>query len=330
MRFSFSFLILFISLSVFSPFLKAQSISPFEPKGMIQNPADMKDKTYNFFLSKRFKTATQQRDSVHKDLVKTKVLFGKDSTQRNAIKDSLTTAFNELTKQHQTLTKSAARLAEDNKLLNKKFSEFIESSTSNTDKMNLALEQKNRELEQKNKDLEEREARLKELELVSRKQDSISKALKNLIHKALLNFNNKELTIELKNGKVYISFSDEFLFKSGSADVENKGLDALRKVAEVINADDKIGVLIEGHTDNVPLKSPRLKDNWDLSAARSLSVVRLLSESYHVSPEKLTAAGRGEFMPKASNETAEGKAKNRRIEIILTPDLSELYDMIYQ
>ena len=122
--------------------------------------------------------------------------------------------------------------------------------------------------------------------------------------------------------------SDKLLFKSGSAEVEEKGLDALKKLAEVLNNNKDVGVMIEGHTDNIPIKTAQFKDNWDLSVARATNIVRMLDEVHQVDAKNLTAAGRGEYMPKASNETAEGRAKNRRTEIILSPKLDELYKLI--
>ena len=132
----------------------------------------------------------------------------------------------------------------------------------------------------------------------------------------------------MKNGKVYVSLSDKLLFKSGSAAIEEKGLDAIRTLAEVLLKNADIDVLIEGHTDNIPIKTAKYEDNWALSADRALSIVRLLSVTHGVNPKRLEAAGRGEFYPKASNDTPEGRAKNRRTEIILSPKLDELYKLI--
>jgi len=160
------------------------------------------------------------------------------------------------------------------------------------------------------------------------RQDSIVNNLNNIVKNALLGFNPDELSVQMKNGKVYVSMSDKLLFKSGSADVEAKGKDALKKLAGVLNKSANIDILIEGHTDTVPIKTPVYKDNWDLSAARATSVVRLLTNEYQLDPKRLTASGKGEFFPVASNKTPEGKAKNRRTEIILSPKLDELFKLI--
>jgi chemotaxis protein MotB len=196
-----------------------------------------------------------------------------------------------------------------------------ESSMSKTEQLNIALKEKG-DL------LQIREKKLAELEAIIKRQDSLTNALSDIVKKALLSFNSDELTVEMKNGKVYVSLSDKLLFKSGSADVEEKGLDAIKKLAEVLNKNMEIDVLVEGHTDNKPIKTAVFADNWDLSTARANNIVRLLSSNYAVEPKRLTAAGRGEYQPKANNEIAEGRAKNRRTEIILSPKLDELYKII--
>jgi chemotaxis protein MotB len=183
-------------------------------------------------------------------------------------------------------------------------------------------------LKEKGELLVAREKKLAELEAIIKRQDSLTNALSDIVKKALLSFNSDELTVEMKNGKVYVSLSDKLLFKSGSADVEEKGLDAIKKLSDVLNKNTEIDVLVEGHTDNKPIKTAVFADNWDLSTARANNIVRLLSGNYAVDPKRLTAAGRGEFQPKANNETAEGRAKNRRTEIILSPKLDELYKII--
>jgi chemotaxis protein MotB len=189
---------------------------------------------------------------------------------------------------------------------------------------------KNREqkLAAKEKELAERQRRIEELERIIAEQDSIAKRLNRLLKEALLGFKSDELTIEIKNGKVYVSMSDKLMFKSGSAKVESKGREALAILGRVINQNTEFEILIEGHTDNVPISTSRYKDNWDLSVDRATSMVRILADEHKVDETRMTAAGRGEFMPRASNDSAEGRAKNRRTEIILSPKLDELMNMI--
>ncbi len=176
--------------------------------------------------------------------------------------------------------------------------------------------------------LQQREARLRELESILRRQDSVLNLLNTSVKNALLGFSPDELTVEMKNGKVYVSMSDKLLFKSGDANVEVKGKEALKKLAEVLNKNTDVSIAIEGHTDNVPIKTALYKDNWDLSAARATNVVRLLSVEYGMDARRLTASGKGEYFPVADNSTTEGKAKNRRTEVVLSPKLDELMKLI--
>jgi chemotaxis protein MotB len=213
-------------------------------------------------------------------------------------------------------------------MLRKDYNDLKMSSGSTVANLSDDLKKKQAELEKKENDLKDKETRLKELERIVTRQDSIMSALTNTVKKALLGFSPDELTVYMKDGKVYVSMSDKLLFKSGSAEVENKGKEAIQKLAEVLNKNNDIGIAIEGHTDNVPIKTPLYKDNWDLSAARATNVVRLLTDEYKMDPHRLTAAGRGEFSPVADNSTPEGKAKNRRTEIVLSPKLDELLKAI--
>lgn len=176
--------------------------------------------------------------------------------------------------------------------------------------------------------LAEQTKELLELQKILSKQDSVVSAVNKLVQDALLGFDSDELKIEIKDGKLYITMQDKLLFESGKADVQEKGVDALKKLAEVLNKNEDINIEIEGHTDNVPINTEKYSDNWDLSVARATSIVRILTKKYKVDSKRITASGRGEYFPLESNSTDEGKAKNRRTEIILTPDLEELYKLL--
>ncbi len=209
------------------------------------------------------------------------------------------------------------------------------SSLSQSEQYSLALKQKTEEIEKKSTELfdkerllTERENSLNELKKVIAAQDSITNRLKNVLRNALLGFKSDELSVEMKNGKVYISMSDKLLFASGSTVVEDKGVQALKLLADVLNKNNEIGILIEGHTDNIPIKNAVYKDNWDLSVARATSIVRILVNDYKVSPGRLTASGKGEFSPRVDNSTPEGRAKNRRTDIILSPNLDEIMGLL--
>jgi chemotaxis protein MotB len=187
----------------------------------------------------------------------------------------------------------------------------------------LAAEQSR--LERLEKDLAARSRRVDELESVIAAKDAKMNALKNSLSEALTNFEGRGLTVEQRNGNVYVSMENKLLFSSGSWAVGAEGRRAVQQLGEVLADNPDIAVLIEGHTDNVPYGgSGQLKDNWDLSTKRATSIVQILRENSNIDPQNLTAAGRGEYAPIASNETAEGKAKNRRIEVILTPKLDEI------
>lgn len=203
--------------------------------------------------------------------------------------------------------------------------------------MQLDLEKQKMTLDQKQKDLEKlqneilgKSERINELEKSLNEQKEASEKLKNTIMGALTQFNAGELEVYSKDGKVYVSMSDKLLFKSGSTIVEPKGIEALGKLAEVIKKNQDIFVNIEGHTDNVPYSSSAgcIKDNWDLSLMRASSVLHILTEKYFVSRLQLMASGKGEFSPKASNVTADGKAQNRRTEIILTPKIDKVMQLL--
>jgi chemotaxis protein MotB len=153
-------------------------------------------------------------------------------------------------------------------------------------------------------------------------------ALKASIQKALLGFKNQGLTVEVRNGKVYVSMEEKLLFKSGSIEVDPKGQQALLELAKALNQNKEVSILVEGHTDNVPMKSPTIKDNLDLSVLRATSISRILTSKGAVDPKRVMSAGRGEHFPIDPADTPEARAKNRRTEIILTPKLDELLSIL--
>ncbi len=179
-------------------------------------------------------------------------------------------------------------------------------------------------------DLDNRERAITDLRARLQARDKAMTDLREKLKNALNQFPEADLSIEVRDGKVYIAISDKMLFKSGSDKVEPLGKEALHKVAEVMAIYTDMDLIIEGHTDNVPIKTAKYTDNWDLSVARATSVVRILTVVYGLSPTKVTPSGRGEFFPKASNETAEGKSKNRRTEIIIAPKLDEIQAMVWK
>ena len=192
-----------------------------------------------------------------------------------------------------------------------------------------ALATENARLAKLKKELEDRSNRVAELESVIASKDAAMTQLKDAISRALTDFEGKGLTVEQRDGKVYVSMENKLLFNSGSWAVGAEGRKAVKQLGSVLGVNPDIAVLIEGHTDNVPYKgNGTLTSNWDLSTKRATSIVNILRENANIHAENLTAAGRGEYAPVASNETAEGKAKNRRIEVILTPKLDELSKLL--
>jgi len=178
-------------------------------------------------------------------------------------------------------------------------------------------------------DLQKREARLKEVEDILRKRDEASTALKNKLQQALLGFQKNGLTVDIRNGKVYVSLADKLLFPSGSIVIDENGKAALKQFAVVLNKETDINIAVEGHTDDKKIINlGQIKDNWDLSVLRATSVARYLTEVEKVDPHRLTATGKSEFQPVDPGNTSEALAKNRRIEIVLTPKLDELYNLI--
>ncbi len=178
-------------------------------------------------------------------------------------------------------------------------------------------------------ELKKREARVSELEDILKKKDKAAADLRKKLSDALFNFENKGLTITQKNGKVYVSMDESLLFASGKTAVETKGAEALKDVAKVLEQNPDINVVVEGHTDDVPMKGAgEIKDNWDLSVMRATSVTKIMLTSAKIDPKRITSAGRGEFFPLDAAKTPDARKKNRRTEIILTPKLDELLKVL--
>ena len=192
------------------------------------------------------------------------------------------------------------------------------------------LDTKKTSLDQLTFELEKRNARLAELEKILDAQKKLVQDLKNKVSEALLGFENNGLTVTMKNGKVYVSLDEKLLFKSASWDIDANGKNALKKLAGVLEKNPDIQVTIEGHTDNVPYNpgNSQLKDNWDLSVKRATTVIRVLLEGSRIDAKRLTASGRSQYQPVDDHNTTDARQKNRRTEIILTPDLTELYNLI--
>ena len=159
-------------------------------------------------------------------------------------------------------------------------------------------------------------------------KDSLNLALVMNLKRSLSNIDDEDVQVEVKGGVVYVSISDKMLFRSGSSRITSQAMEVLEKLANIMNDHSDLNILVEGHTDNVPISNSCTKDNWDLSVKRATSVVRILEEEFYVAPERLTAAGRGDNIPKASNSTDEGRSINRRTEIIITPKMDQFFKLL--
>lgn len=232
--------------------------------------------------------------------------------------------------QTESLRADSAALANSNASLKNDISNMqanIDKLNGDINNLNKNVSSLNTEKGQTLEELQREQQRLKQLQTVLAQQRLQSKLLKDKMTEALKGFNSSDLTVVQKNGKVYVSLSENLLFPSGSAVVNTKGVDALSKLAAVLNLNSDVAVNIEGHTDSIPIKG-KYKDNWDLSTARSGAIVRILVDNYKVDPLRVIASGHSYFDPINSNTTTEGRAKNRRTEIILSPKLDEMYKLL--
>jgi chemotaxis protein MotB len=196
-------------------------------------------------------------------------------------------------------------------------------------KLQLELELKKKDLDQLNAELKLREQKIKELEDILKKKDDAIKDLKKKVSDALVGFEGNGLTVTQKNGKIYVSMDESLLFATGSTTVQSKGVEALKKLAKLLEANPDINIMVEGHTDDQPMNgSGEIKDNWDLSVMRATSVTKILLKNANIDAKRITAAGRGEHFPVDPAKTAEARKKNRRTEIILTPKLDELFKVL--
>lgn len=186
---------------------------------------------------------------------------------------------------------------------------------------------KQSQLSKSQQELAAQQRRLEQLQALMDQQKKAIQQIRQKMADALVGFNSNELTVAIKNGKVYVSLQENLLFPSGSAVVNPKGKEALGKLAAVLNANPEITIDIEGHTDSIPIRG-RYQDNWDLSTARAGSIVRILTIDYKVDPVRVVASGHSLYDPVQTNSTSEGRALNRRTEIILSPKLDELYKLL--
>ena len=221
-----------------------------------------------------------------------------------------------------SLKEDTARMAEETRALKERYAKLLADGSAEAARML-------RQIEQSQAELRQRSQRVDELESMLEARERSLEALRSKVADALLGFEGKGLTISTRGEKVYVSMDDKLLFKSGSFEIDPQGAKAVRELSYVLASNPDINILVEGHTDDVPYRGQgQLKDNLDLSAKRATTVTRLLLENKSIDPVRITAAGRGEYLPVAEGTTPEARAKNRRTEIILTPKMDELYELI--
>jgi len=259
-----------------------------------------------------------------------------DSIQNGKALTLLQNKYNELSDAYDLLTSKSSRyMAEKAKETKELLEELEQAQTALFEKedelnnLSNSLVIKEEELKLAEQELSARSIRVTELETIINRKDSMVTTLKKSISKALIGLEGEGLTIEQRNGKVYISLEEDLLFASGKFVVNSGGVTALNKLATALSTQLDLEILVEGHTDDIPLSGKGMvKDNWDLSVMRATNVVKVLTKNPSLNPLQLTAAGRAEFVPIASNETKEGRSSNRRIEMILSPNLDDLFDLL--
>ena len=204
-----------------------------------------------------------------------------------------------------------------------KLQESLDKSLTNASQNNISIEKLVDQINESNQ-------YIRHLVEVKSKSDSLNMVLTNNLTRSLSKEELKEVDVQVLKGVVYISLADNMLYKSGSYEINSRAAETLSKIAKIIKDYKDYDVLIEGNTDNVPIKKTNIRNNWDLSTLRASSVVQALQNDYGVDPKRLTAGGRGEYNPIASNDTEVGKQRNRRTQIIITPKLDEFMDLIGQ
>jgi chemotaxis protein MotB len=290
-------------------------------------------KTDNIGLQMQNKELELKLENLEKEMSKVKEdIAAAESSRNKALED-----YNKISARYGELQNAQEDLVKGNVKETQKLLSELQTAQQNLQKkedllrqLEQTLDTKKASLDELTFELEKKNARMAELEKILDTQKSIVQDLKNKVSEALLGFENNGLTVTKKNGKVYVSLDEKLLFKSASYEIDVNGKNALKKLAGVLEKNPDIQITIEGHTDNVPYNpgSGQLKDNWDLSVKRATTVVRVLLEGTKIDPKRLTASGRSQYLPVEENNTGDARQKNRRTEIVLTPDLTELYRLI--
>ena len=326
-----------ISLIILSVFLISSCITP-----KVYNELLDKHEIAKKNLTKNEKLILELRENLddkERDITNLNTLveqLRKDSIALNNDLVSCQKKYDDLSTTYDLLTSKSSRYMAEKAKETKELLGQLETTQSELfakedqlNKSTLELEEKERKLLDSQNELELRSLRVAELEAIINRKDSIVTALKQKISKALIGLEGDGLTIEQRNGKVYISLEEDLLFASGKYEINQTGKQALDKLSDALSYQKDLEILVEGHTDSIPLSGRGLvKDNWDLSVMRATSVVKRLTSNTNLDPTQLIAAGRSEFVPISSNLTSEGRGENRRIEMILSPNLDDLFKLL--
>jgi chemotaxis protein MotB len=326
-----------ISILIFSLFIFSSCITPKVYNELLdQHEMAKKNLTKNEKIILQLNETLDDKEKNIQSLTLLVQRLRTDSTNINNELVSFKKKHDDLSTTYDLLTSKSSRyMAEKAKEIKELLKQLEKTQTelfAKEDELNKSianLQEKERKLLNSQNELEQRSLRVAELETIINKKDSIVTALKQKISKALIGLEGDGLTIVQRNGKVYISLEEDLLFASGKYEVNQTGKQALDKLSEALSYQKDLEILVEGHTDSIPLSGRGLvKDNWDLSVMRATSVVKRLTSNTNLDPTQLIAAGRSEFVPLLTNTTSEGRSKNRRIEMILSPNLDDLFELL--
>ena len=303
--------------------LMASCVSPKVYKDLESKYANLKKENRRLYdendaLSKARNKAENELKQLNKD-------YDEAAAERDRLQNefsALKSNYDNLKRSYDALEENSSSALAENAQKNRELLAQLEAKEQ-------ALAAENTRLEKLKKELEGKSNRVDELENMIAAKDAAMTNLKNAISRALTDFEGRGLTVEQRDGKVYVSMENKLLFSSGSWAVGAEGRQAVQQLGKVLADNPEINILIEGHTDSVPYSgSGQVSGNWDLSTKRATAIVKILGENNAINAENLTAAGRGEHAPIATNESTEGRAKNRRIEVILTPKLDEISKLL--
>ncbi len=259
-----------------------------------------------------------------------------DSMERYKVWKDLRANYNRLSRDYNNLQQAQEAMIKGNVKETGRLLRELQSAQETLQKkedelrlLQASLQKERTQLDEMQFELQEQKTRLRELQEVLARKDSAVASLRRKVSTALLGYEKEGLSVDIRNGKVYVSLEEKLLFESGSYSVDPRGREALRKLARVLEQNPDINIMIEGHTDDVPyIPKGGIEDNWDLSVKRATSIVRILLDGTSIDPKRLTAAGRGPTMPVDPAKTPEARQKNRRTEIILTPKLDEILEIL--